>query len=431
MHISANDMTIREGSRQRCAETNAECRQLVYAKTTDPRHKESCSIEVDAFAFPEYSHVRGPLLSRGQEDAKSLSVVAGHADSSSAQWRDAYDVKGHQFERHAREDRPAMYLPQYKKKEWPGFSAFFLSALITIVAAFPAVTKGAGRHKRAALGIASRLLKYVLHIVVVAWLVPLAQGFVLVGNRGDITLLGPIDIDPALEDARVAFKKDGATKWAIKSMNLYTAENTGQQDLVFTSSLHKDGLIAFTPDGAAFFNTTLSVLQKVNFGNELSVAQAVNLGSQFSVSEVAYLYDEISVAQQANLGYRLRVLDQTNLGRTLTVLDQTNLGSCLSVSQYVRLGSTLSVRSFVRLGSYLSIGSYIRLGSSLSVFGTVRFGSSHSVLDFVALGSSFSVTSFTRLGAALSLYRMANLGSSMSVLDFVQMGSMLSTSAAL
>lgn len=48
--------------------------------------------------------------------------------------------------------------------------------------------------------------------------VQVSDAFVLVSNYGDITLLGPVDIDPALEDPKINLRKDGVIKWTIKTM---------------------------------------------------------------------------------------------------------------------------------------------------------------------------------------------------------------------
>jgi hypothetical protein len=61
------------------------------------------------------------------------------------------------------------------------------------------------------------------------------EGFVLVSNFGDITLLGPVDIDPALEDPKINFRKDGNIKWTIQAMNKFTLASEGVgQDFVIT-----------------------------------------------------------------------------------------------------------------------------------------------------------------------------------------------------
>ncbi len=251
---------------------------------------------------------------------------------------------------------------------------------------------------RNGMGIA-RQMKAILFAIFCALVsFQIADAFILVSNQGHITLLGPVDIDPSINDASIKFKKDGAVQWQIKSTNLYTPAMTNTQDLVFASSNEPSGMVAFTPDGRAVFNTTLSVLHSVEFGSSLSVYDMVSLGSLLSVKDVTYLGSTLSVSGAVRLGYEFSVFMQANFGSSVTVLDWFSLGSSMSVNQFVRFGSTLSLRSFARLGDYLSVRSYQRLGSSLSVWGTVRFGSSYSVMDFVVMASSLSVSSFSRLG---------------------------------
>jgi hypothetical protein len=98
------------------------------------------------------------------------------------------------------------------------------------------------------------------------------NAFVLVSNFGDITLLGPIDIDPALEDPKINFRKDGNIKWTLQSMNKFTIASEGVgQDFVVTGGFQNQNMIILTPLANAYFNTTMSVYGKVEFGDDLRV----------------------------------------------------------------------------------------------------------------------------------------------------------------
>lgn len=57
-----------------------------------------------------------------------------------------------------------------------------------------------------------RLWALALVAVLISLVAAPADGFVLVSNRGDITLLGPLDIDPQLDDPKIRFKKQGTMK---------------------------------------------------------------------------------------------------------------------------------------------------------------------------------------------------------------------------
>eukprot|EP00434_Breviolum_minutum_P013173 symbB.v1.2.011609.t1/scaffold783.1/size170700/3 len=76
------------------------------------------------------------------------------------------------------------------------------------------------------------------------------------GPMGDITLLGPLDLDPSYNQApRVTLRSSGVRLWDIIVRDLY-----GGNALVFQTP--SGGKVAFTPDDETFFNTTLSVLRE-------------------------------------------------------------------------------------------------------------------------------------------------------------------------
>ena len=53
-----------------------------------------------------------------------------------------------------------------------------------------------------------------------SWL-PVVRGWVLISNDGDITLLGPIDIDPSYSKApRITFRLKGIPHWNVHVMEL-------------------------------------------------------------------------------------------------------------------------------------------------------------------------------------------------------------------
>ena len=58
---------------------------------------------------------------------------------------------------------------------------------------------------------------------------------------GEITLLGPLDIDPQMDDPKIRFMKgEGTTtvvQWSVGTQNLYTDwDSTMAQDLVFATA---------------------------------------------------------------------------------------------------------------------------------------------------------------------------------------------------
>jgi hypothetical protein len=169
---------------------------------------------------------------------------------------------------------------------------------------------------------------------------PGADAFLLVSNKGEITLLGPLDIDPQMDDPKIRFMKgEGTTtvvQWSIGTQNLYTDwDSTMAQDLVFATAAGP--LVAFTPDGKAMFNTTLSVLKMVEFGSTLSVNDQVTFGNELHVHYPTYLGNDLSVTGQVNFKYKLSVSDHASFGGCVTVLGRFDLGSSLSVAQFVRL----------------------------------------------------------------------------------------------
>ena len=62
-------------------------------------------------------------------------------------------------------------------------------------------------------GVFARLLRLA---TVLAVLCPPCAGWVLVSREGEVTLLGPVDIDPSFAlDSRLRFRVKGYTEWDI------------------------------------------------------------------------------------------------------------------------------------------------------------------------------------------------------------------------
>ncbi|CAK9050016.1 unnamed protein product [Durusdinium trenchii] len=201
-------------------------------------------------------------------------------------------------------------------------------------------------------------------LLALSTLVPRVAPWVLVSKEGDITLLGPLDLDPSYNQApRVTLRSSGVRLWDIIVQDLY-----GGNALVFQTP--SGSKVAFTPDDETFFNTTLSVLREVKLGGSLSVFDTVNMGGRVSIFSATSLGGTLSVYNQVNLGSVLSVFGHTNFASTASIRDHVQLGSSINIQgDAVFLGAVFSVQNHGNFGSSLSVASFARLGFTTPVFG--------------------------------------------------------------
>lgn len=188
-------------------------------------------------------------------------------------------------------------------------------------------------------------------LTVFCCLVKHVRAWVLVSREGQVTMLGPIDIDPSFsQEARLTFRQRGVKEWSIGIYAVYG----GGGDFVVSSERNGEvtPFFAMTQQAEAFYNTSLSVIDYVKLGSTLSVFDGTILGSS------------LSAMSKTILGSSMSVRDEAILGSILSVHGKAMLGSTLFVGERVMSGKELSVRNFVRFGGQLPVDDHTFLGSS-------------------------------------------------------------------
>jgi hypothetical protein len=218
-------------------------------------------------------------------------------------------------------------------------------------------------------------------------------------------MLGYVDIQPQTDERRLRFRRAGRVTWGIETIpsTVSSLEEVGD-DLLFYNPLHPEGLILFTTESQAKFNTTLSVLRLVEFGSTLSIHDTAYFGNMLSVN--GYFQsglppgDTVSMSDFTGLEVSDRVNARVYLGwrkTAVSVTGQTGIswpqGYALSVTgpayfqrsmsihgraspdpwaQSAQFGSVAQFCNFVRLGDTLSVNGYVRIGNYCSVKGMAK-----------------------------------------------------------